>query len=173
MGRTTLAIAPSRPSTIYALAASNTDQALLAVYRSDSNGDPGTWTARVRRDDPVKLNTLLLTNPITATQRECGGDADNPLPMGWYCNTIAVDPADAERVFAAGVDLFRSDDGGRNWGVASFWWSNGPTRLHADQHNIVFDPRFNGSANLTVRPPLSGRSFCKIISALLSLPEWQ
>ncbi|HEY8712951.1 MAG TPA: hypothetical protein VIM68_08760 [Thermoanaerobaculia bacterium] len=150
MGRTTLAIAPSRPSTIYALAASNTDQALLAVYRSDSNGDPGTWTARVRRDDPVKLNTLLLTNPITATQRECGGDADNPLPMGWYCNTIAVDPVDAERVFAAGVDLFRSDDGGRNWGVASFWWSHSEARMHSDQHHIVFDSRYDGAANQTM-----------------------
>jgi photosystem II stability/assembly factor-like uncharacterized protein len=150
MGRTTLAIAPSHPSTIYALAASNTDQALLAVYRSDSNGDPGTWTARVRRDDPDRLSTLLLTNPITATQHECGGGTDSALTMGWYCNTISVDPVDSERVFAAGVDLFRSDDGGRTWGVASFWWSSGASYLHADQHNIVFDPRYDGAANQTI-----------------------
>ncbi len=150
MGRTTLAIAPSKPSTIYALAASNIDQALLGVYRSDSNGDPGTWIARVRREDPERLNTLLLTNPITATQHECGGGLDNPLPMGWYCNTIAVDPIDPERVFAAGVDLFRSDDGGSNWGIASYWWGVDPSYLHADQHNIVFDPRYNATSNQTL-----------------------
>jgi photosystem II stability/assembly factor-like uncharacterized protein len=147
MGRTTLAIAPSRPSTIYALAASNIDQTLLAVYRSDSNGDPGTWTARVRGDSSDTLSTLLLTNPITATQHVCNGGSDNALTMGWYCNTISVDPVDAERVFAAGVDLFRSDDGGRSWGVASYWWSDAASHLHADQHNIVFDPRYDGSAN--------------------------
>ncbi len=150
MGRTALAIAPSSPSTIYALAASNSDQALLAVYRSDSDGDPGTWTVRVRRDDANKLNTLLLTNPITATQFVCGGSFDNPLPMGWYCNTIAVDPTDPDRVFAAGVDLFRSDDGGRNWGLASYWWGSGPSYLHADQHNIVFHPGYNATSNQTI-----------------------
>lgn len=150
MGRTTLAIAPSRPSTIYALSASNSDQALLAVYRSDSSGDPGTWSARVTRDDANRLNTLLLSNPITATQFTCGGGFDNPLPMGWYCNTIAVDPVDPERVFAAGVDLFRSDDGGANWGLASYWWAAGPAHLHADQHNIVFDPRYDGASNQTI-----------------------
>ena len=39
--------------------------------------------------------------------------------MGWYNNVIAVDPRDPERVWAAGVDWFRSDDGGRTWGLAS------------------------------------------------------
>lgn len=149
MGRTTLAIAPSQPSTIYALAAANSDQQLLAVYRSDAGGDAGTWIARVRRDDPEKLNTLLLTNPITATQKECGGVSDNPLAMGWYCNTIAVDPANPERVFAGGVDLFRSDDGGTNWGVASYWWRQSASYVHADQHNIVFDPRSSRTLYLT------------------------
>lgn len=149
-GRTTLAIAPSSPSTIYALAASNTDQALLGVYRSDSNGDSGTWTAKVRREDPNKLNTLLLTNAITATEHDCGGGVNNPTTMGWYCNTIAVDPTNRDRVFAAGVDLFRSDDGGANWGIASFWWGNAKSHVHADQHNIVFDPRYNGKNNQTL-----------------------
>jgi photosystem II stability/assembly factor-like uncharacterized protein len=146
MGRTTLAIAPSHPQTIYALAANNTDQALLAVYRSDSNGDAGTWTAKVRRGDSDYLNTLILTNPITAASTQCGGNA-SPTIMGWYCNTIAVDPTNANRVFAAGVDLFRSDDGGRTWGLASYWWAKGSSNLHADQHNIVFDPQYDGKSN--------------------------
>lgn len=150
MGRTTLAIAPSRPSTIYALSASNRDQALLAVFRSDANGDPGSWTPRARRDDPDILSTLILTNPITATGKDCGGGSNNPIFMGWYCNTIAVDPADPERVFAAGVDLFRSDDGGSTFGLASYWWGDQATRVHADQHKIVFHPRYDGGTNQTL-----------------------
>ena len=151
MGRTTLAIAPSRPSTIYALAANNIDQGLLGVYRSDDNGDVGTWTARLSGDRADKLSSLLLSNPITATQHECNNGSDSTLTMGWYCNTIAVDPVDPERVFAAGVDLFRSDDGGRSWGVSSYWWAAGKASyLHADQHNIVFDPRYDGVENRTM-----------------------
>ena len=35
---------------------------------------------------------------------------------------IAVDPGDANRVWVGGIDLFRSDDAGVNWGLASYWW---------------------------------------------------
>ncbi len=150
MGRTSLAIAPSRPSTMYALSAANPAQTLLAVFRSDRDGDEGTWTPVVTGRDPTKLNTLLLTNPLGASQPECGSGKANIVPMGWYCNVIAVDPADPERVWAAGVDLFRSDDGGRYWGVASYWWSGGaPSYAHADVHGIVFHPRDQSLFTLT------------------------
>jgi hypothetical protein len=53
-GRTSVAIAPSNPDVIYALAASNVDgpngiyrQGLLAVYRSDRGGLAGSWESRV------------------------------------------------------------------------------------------------------------------------------
>jgi hypothetical protein len=114
MGRTTLAIAPSRPSTIYALSANNAGgvkvyQAMRAVSRSDANGDPGSWTAQVRQSEADRLTSLLLTNALGASQTTCGGGNDGFTTMGWYCNTIAVDPADPERVFAEEV-AWRSGD---------------------------------------------------------------
>ncbi|MBK5259839.1 MAG: hypothetical protein JJE51_09615, partial [Thermoanaerobaculia bacterium] len=165
MGRTSLAIAPSRPSTIYALSASNQsgnfNQGLLAVFRSDSNGDEGSWRRTVRNTDAVKLNTLLLTNPLAALNRECANADDFYVTMGWYCNVIAVDPVDHERVWAAGVDLFRSDDGGARWGVASYWWARGdePSFAHADHHAIVFHPRYDGTANQTMYSANDGGIF--------------
>ena len=156
MGRTSLAIAPSNQSVIYALSASNVpgpngrfDQALHAVYRSVGGGAPGTWSARVTNNDPRKLNTLILTNPVGASYVDCEwGTQDSWTPMGWYCNVIAVDPTDPDVVWAAGVDLFRSDDGGRNWGLASYWWASQvagiPSFVHADQHAIVFHPDYDG-----------------------------
>lgn len=160
MGRTSLAIAPSNPSIVYALAASNENgaqfnQALYAVFRSDQNGDAGTWDARVRNTSSTDyLSTLILTNPIAATSQQCtpATGRNNYVTMGWYCNTIAVDPRDPERVFAAGVDVFRSDDGGRTWGLASYWWAetNDPAFVHADQHAIVFHPHYDGAGNQTM-----------------------
>ena len=157
MGRTTLAIAPSRPSTVYALSASNLpgpgglyEQSLHAVYRSTGGGAAGTWEVRVANTDPDKLNTLLLTNPVAASYRDCGfATSDRWIPMGWYCNVIAVDPVDPEVVWAAGVDLFRSDDGGRDWGVASYWWAPewAGSFAHADHHAIVFHPDYDGVTN--------------------------
>ncbi|HBL29290.1 MAG TPA: hypothetical protein DD490_20860, partial [Acidobacteria bacterium] len=49
-----------------------------------------------------------------------------------------------------------SDDGGKSWGLASYWWaqlddgSYLPSYAHADQHTIVFHPRYNGTTNKTM-----------------------
>ncbi len=160
MGRTSLAIAPSDQNVVYALAASNLpgpdgvfEQGLLAVFRSTQGGAAGSWETRVGNTDPEKLHTLLLTNPIVAVQQECGGGAANQwVTMGWYANTIAVDPLDPDRVWVGGVDLFRSDDGGRSWGAASYWWadSKAPSFVHADQHALVFHPAYDGTTNRTL-----------------------
>jgi photosystem II stability/assembly factor-like uncharacterized protein len=157
MGRTTLAVAPSRQNIIYALSASNVpgpnglyDQALHAVFRSTAGGNAGSWNVQVDNTDPSKLNTLLLTNPVTSSYTDCGWASYDPwVPMGWYCNVIKVDPVNPDVVWAAGVDLFRSDNAGRDWGIASYWWAAGQDAsfVHADQHAIVFHPDFDGTGN--------------------------
>jgi hypothetical protein len=157
MGRTSIAIAPSAPDIMYALSASNDEgpggnyrQGLLAVYRSDRGGEAGSWDARVRNTDANKLHTLILTNPGGATVRECNNNAPSAINtftnMGWYNNVIAVDPKDANRVWASGVWWFRSDDGGHNWGMAVI----GRSLSHVDQHAIAFHPGFDGQSNQTV-----------------------
>ena len=159
MGRTSLAIAPSQPDVMYALAASNAGgpnniyrQGLLAVYRSDRGGVAGSWAPRVNNSDPTFQNTLLLTNAASAASRVCNplSPAGEPVTMGWYNNVIAVDPRDPERVWAAGVDWFRSDDGGRNWGLASWGGSGFPSYSHVDQHGITFHPQYDGAGNQIV-----------------------
>jgi photosystem II stability/assembly factor-like uncharacterized protein len=157
MGRTSLAIAPSNPSVVYALAsfynlavASPQDYGLLAVYRSTQNGAAGTWETRVHYTDANRLNTIQLSNPVYAFLADCGfGSANQAINQGWYDNQIAVDPKNENIVWTAGIDLMRSDDGGRNWGVASYWWfpSDDPNYAHADNHAITFHPKYNGASN--------------------------
>jgi photosystem II stability/assembly factor-like uncharacterized protein len=161
MGRTSVAISPSRPDTMYALAASNDpgpggnyEQGLLAVYRSDRGGVAGSWQPRITNTDPSKLNTLLLTNAGPAMVEECGAPPgrNSYATMGWYNNVIAVDPRDPERVWAAGVQWFRSDDGGRTWGIAAY--QTGAPGVadspHVDQHAITFHPEYDGQGNQIV-----------------------
>jgi photosystem II stability/assembly factor-like uncharacterized protein len=156
MGRTSLAISPSNPDVMYALAASNVpgpqgiyEQGLLAVYRTDRGGLAGSWETRVNNQDPTFLNTMLLTNVSSAAARVCSPQGSNAMPvvMGWYNNVIAVDPRDPNRVWAAGVDWLRSDDGGRNWGLASWANPNLPAYSHVDQHAITFHPQYDGESN--------------------------
>ena len=160
MGRTSLAIAPSRPDRVYALSASylrgnhpdfNFNGGLHAVFRSDSGGAPGSWITVVKNSDTTQLNTLILSNPYIGFFGTCGfgPGSDRASNLGWYTNVIAVDPVSPGILWAGGVDLFRSDDGGRNWGLVSYWW-NSPPSLHADQHALTFHPDYDGNSNQTL-----------------------
>jgi len=99
-------------------------------------------------------------HPVNAVLVECGfGGSNQFLNQGWYDNVIAVDPTDANVVWVGGIDVWRSDNGGVNWGVASYWWFQGngtppnngdPQLVHADNHVIVFHPNYNGTSNQTM-----------------------
>src|SRR5215213_275933 len=172
-GRTSLAIAPSNQDVIYALATCiscgagtnpnfptvNYTDGLLGVFRSTSAGDTGSWTTQTRNNSASLQDTLLLSNPVNGALTQCGIGTSQFLNQGWYDNVIAVDPTDSDKIWAGGVDLFRSDNGGVNWGVASFWWFQGngtppnngdPQLVHADNHIIAFHPNYNGSSNQTM-----------------------
>lgn len=172
-GRTSLAIAPSNQNTIYAMASciscpagtnpnfptANYTDGLLGVFRSTSSGDAGSWTTQTRNNSATLQDTLLLSNPVNGALTQCGFGTSQFLNQGWYDNVIAVDPTDENKVWAGGVDLFRSDNGGANWAVASYWWFQGngtppnngdPQLVHADNHIIQFHPNYNGTTNQTM-----------------------
>jgi hypothetical protein len=167
-GRTTLAIAPSDPTIMYALVAAGEgsgtryDDGLLGVFQSTNSG--ANWSPKVQSVASSNANNnLLLSNPVEARLVECGFGGANrfDLNQGWYDNIIAVDPVDATRVWVGGIDLWRSDDSGANWGVASYWWfdSTDPNYAHADNHQIVFHPGYNGTSNQKVYVSSDGGIF--------------
>ena len=148
MWYTALAAAPSEPGTIYAVSvtADGTGayaKALLAVYRSTSNGDPGTWRTRTSNQDAQRLNTAILSidSAYSFGSAFCNAGArPNLNGQAGYNLAVAVDPLDPNRVWAAGIGLFRSDDGGANWGYAY-------DGAHPDQHGLAFDPGYDGAGN--------------------------
>lgn len=157
-GKTTLDIHRANQSIIYAAAASiepgpdrtgdgvgDYDNGLHAIFRSNDGGQ--TWQATVRNTDPVLLNTLLFDYTDSFDYARCRVE---PFiyGAGWYNNTIAVDPVDPDVVWVGGMDIFRSDDGGHNWGMASHYFTfNSLEYVHPDQHLLKFHPQFDGANN--------------------------
>lgn len=153
MGRTVITFAPSQPSTVYALAAQNQfgqrPYAVQGLYRSLDSG--GSWTLISDSNSANPINQILLSNAPFALQ--CPDNVLNPsriFGQGWFDIVLRVDPVDPERLWAGGVDLFRSDDGGVNFNMVSFWQAspafggNGAASyVHADQHQIIFHPDYD------------------------------
>ncbi len=150
-GRMTLAIAPSDNQRMYILMAQNSDAwqgKLYSVFRSDDGG--ASWISSLDFGHP--FSEWLLSYVAIAT-----GCYEHPViySQGWYDNIIAVDPVDPDIVWVGGIDLFRSDNAGTTFGLASYWFYYmddpvPPTYIHPDNHTIVFHPDYDGAANQTM-----------------------
>ncbi|KHK03765.1 WD40/YVTN/BNR-like repeat-containing protein [Desulfovibrio sp. TomC] len=153
MDRTSLAIAKSDQSILYALVSSNApgnwNNGLLTVLKSVNGG--ASWVAVYTNLGAKVLENMLLTNVCSAFCAQCEA-SDTYANQGWYDNVIAVDPINPNIVWTGGIDLFRSDNGGVSWGLASVWWANTSLAAynHADHHVLVFHPNYNGDTNKTL-----------------------
>jgi sortilin (neurotensin receptor 3) len=104
VGRIGVAIAPSNPNRVYAIVI-KTDGTFRNLYRSSDGGE--TWQA--------------LTDP---------GLAGSQSTYGWWFGRLWVDPVNAQHVFAAGIELEESTNGGSSW-IGQF-------SVHADQHGMAW-----------------------------------
>ena len=113
-GRTSIAIAPSSPQTVYATVEDANTSGVLLVARTDDGGT--TWTA------------------VTPGHNYMGG-------QGWYDQWVIVSPISPMTVFVGGspsdsASILESTDGGANWSnIGQGVDGTGP---HADHHAAAF-----------------------------------
>ena len=101
-------------------------------------------------------------------------DADNDISendftrgQAFYDLMLEVDPNNDNIVYAGGIDLFRSSNGGLSWNQISKWSNNNNLRnlnvsgVHADQHTMSFSPL---SSNLGVFGNDGGVYYCNNLS---------
>ena len=115
--RPEVAVAPSDPSRVYALF-SDTSNRQIDMVASTDGGE--SWTS---------LNLSSKNVDILSVQ-------------GNYFTDMAVDPSNPNVVYAGGLDLWKSSDGGATWARISRWQQVGLSApyVHADQHAIAFAP---------------------------------
>jgi len=150
-GRTTLAFAPSNPQRVYALSAQNQfgpyPHGVNGLYRSDDGGT--NWTLVTDYNAPNANNrTIFAATNYVFDCANTGQFQDGRLSGGgWYYNLLTVDPTDENRIWAAGLDLWRSEDGGENFSLASFWWADDDevSYIHGDHHLITYHPDYDGT----------------------------
>lgn len=120
ISRMELAVAPSNPDIIYVIAADANSSGLYAFYRSNDGGNSFGQTA----------NT---TNILGYFQNGgTGGQA-------WFDMDVTVSPNDENEVFTAGINIWKTTDGGSSFSPTSDWsnpYAN--TYVHGDVHRVIF-----------------------------------
>jgi photosystem II stability/assembly factor-like uncharacterized protein len=67
-----------------------------------------------------------------------------------YDLTLAVDPNQKNTVYAGGIDIMRSTDGGANWTQLTEWWHcSSLSDVHGDQHSFTYVPNSSTTAYVT------------------------
>jgi hypothetical protein len=117
LGRIALSISRSNPQTVYAGISQTISggAGLLGIYRTTDAG--GSWSLQA------------------STPNMYGG-------QGWYDIVCEVHPTNPDVVFSAGLDLYKSSNGGTSWSQKTYWnYSPGHSLYaHADHHALAFKP---------------------------------
>ncbi|MDV7699426.1 T9SS type A sorting domain-containing protein [Chryseobacterium soli] len=114
----------------------------IRIARSSDGG--ATWQA-------TNDTTPVITLPTAADTSIAANDFTRG--QSFYDLVIAADPLDDNTVYIGGIDLYKSTNGGVNWTQISKWSNNNNmatlpvSQVHADQHEIVFNPFNNYSTN--------------------------
>ncbi|GHJ42158.1 glycosyl hydrolase [Streptomyces sp. TS71-3] len=118
----------------------NPDSSLEGVYVSRSGSPFGPWT-RIADYKQLSASGSALTEP-----------GFMPGVQAWYNQFLAVDPADADHVYAGLEEVYESKDGGAKWStVGPYWnfdfpcWNIDPGKqtgdcrptTHSDQHGVA------------------------------------
>lgn len=122
LNRIELGVHPNHPDLIYALGSNSTQ--INGIYKSNDKGE--TWET--------------LTVPPSYNQNCSPTSADFTNGQAWYNLIVAVSPSNPDEVLIGGLDLNKSEDGGRTWSLISYWTGACDDFVHADQHNFIFRP---------------------------------
>ncbi len=123
MGFSSIAVHPVYPNIIY-----------INVSKSTLNG-VGPSVGLYKSTDYGNTFSLIPTNLDVLCYSALGFS----YCLGWYSNTILLSTTDTSTLFAGGIRLWKSTDGGSNW-VQTDTLANGNSAVHSDHHQTVYHP---------------------------------
>ncbi|MFN0202178.1 MAG: WD40/YVTN/BNR-like repeat-containing protein [Bacteroidia bacterium] len=124
--RIELAVAPSNGEVVYAICGNGSG--IAGFYQTtNASATTPTWTSQAEPKMCESGTTKDITREGTSSQ-------------DWYDLMLAVNPSNANEVYAGGVNIAKSTNGGATWGEISVWGNACVSRpyVHADIHTMEF-----------------------------------
>ena len=138
--RVVIGLSATNANKAFALLQGGTNEP-VRIIKTTNGGQ--TWLSSAIQNSGVTIpiNPLPQMNPNDFTRNQ-----------SFYDLHITVDPENDDKVFAGGIDLHKSNDGGATWDLISAWHSFYSNQyfeetgikvpeVHADQHTAVFNPK--------------------------------
>jgi PKD repeat protein/photosystem II stability/assembly factor-like uncharacterized protein len=118
--RSTMAVSLQNPDYVYVIM-SDGSSGFQGLYRSVNSG--------------VSFTTQSTTPNIL--DWSCDGSGTGG--QGWYDLSLACNPNNANELYAGGVDIWRSTDGGVTWTINAHWYGGcSVPAVHADCHSLTY-----------------------------------
>jgi photosystem II stability/assembly factor-like uncharacterized protein len=120
-----IAVSPSQPDNVY------------AVFNG-GNLPNGTFNGCFKSTNFGSTFNPQSTTPNIYGSAPDGGDSGD---QGARDLTLIVDPTNDNRIFTGGVNIWKSDDAGVNWGRETYWtrsFAPFDPFVHADQQNLYW-----------------------------------
>ena len=127
LDRILLGVTKDNPDVVYALIA-NSDNGFYGFYKSVDMGD--TWSTQFDCPD-YNTGCNILGRKTDGTSE--GGQS-------WYDMSLAISPNDENIIYAGGIALWESSDGGQSWNIEASSGSGGYAYMHVDQHALEYNP---------------------------------
>ena len=123
--RAVLAVTPADPEMVYVMLAQG-DNGFQGLYRSTNSG----------------LMFTQMSDSPNIMDWSCDGSGSGG--QAWYDLALVADPIDANVIYAGGVNVWKSSNGGADWQISGHWYGGcGVPSVHADQHIFTVNPLNN------------------------------
>jgi photosystem II stability/assembly factor-like uncharacterized protein len=126
ISRMDIAVSQANPRYLYVINVNSNNNGLHSFYQSTNAGN--NWILKYEVDS----NDNVLG--------AWGGDQSDRGGQGWYDLALIADPFNKEKVYAGGINIWMTENGGSDWEQASFWIYVFGESLHADQHYAAYNP---------------------------------
>ena len=127
LDRILLGVTPDNPDVIYALIAKS-DAGFYGFYKSNDEGV--SWSTQFDCPDP--------NNGCNILGRKTDGTSVGG--QSWYDMSLAISPIDENIIYAGGIALWESNNGGLSWNIEASSGSGSYAYMHVDQHALEYNP---------------------------------
>lgn len=127
LDRILLGVTPDNPDVVYALIAKS-DAGFYGFYKSNDEGV--SWSTQYDCPDP--------NNGCNILGRKTDGTSVGG--QSWYDMSLAISPIDENIIYAGGIALWESNNGGLNWNIEASSGSGSYAYMHVDQHTLEYNP---------------------------------